>query len=67
MASATNWRFCRIIPYLKSCVLLRVAVALRFAADRTVADARITLGAVASHPVEASEAAAQLVGRSALN
>ena len=44
-------------------MLLRVAVALRFAADRTVADARITLGAVASHPVEASEAAAQLVGR----
>jgi xanthine dehydrogenase iron-sulfur cluster and FAD-binding subunit A len=44
--------------------LLGVAVALRFAADRTVADARITLGAVASHPVEASEAAAQLVGRS---
>src|SRR5256886_3559506 len=38
--------------------LLGVAVALRFAADRTVADARITLGAVASHPVEASEAAA---------
>ena len=44
--------------------LLGIAVALRFAADRTVADARITLGAVASHPVEASEAAAQLVGRS---
>ena len=44
--------------------LLGVAVALRFAADRTVADARITLGAVASHPVEASEAAAQLIGRS---
>lgn len=44
--------------------LLGVAVALRFAADGTVADARITLGAVASHPVEASEAAAQLVGQS---
>ncbi len=44
--------------------LLGVAVALRFAADKTVDDARITLGAVASHPVEASEAAAQLVGRS---
>jgi 4-hydroxybenzoyl-CoA reductase subunit beta len=44
--------------------ILGVAVALRFADDRTVADARITLGAVASHPVEASEAAAQLVGQS---
>jgi 4-hydroxybenzoyl-CoA reductase subunit beta len=44
--------------------LLGVAVALRFAADGTVADARITLGAVASHPVEASAAAAQLVGQS---
>ena len=43
--------------------ILGVAVALRFADDRTVADARITLGAVASHPVEASEAAAQLVGQ----
>src|SRR2546429_6846842 len=40
--------------------LLGIAVALRFAADRTVADARITLGAVASHPVEASEAGAQI-------
>jgi len=44
--------------------ILGVAVALRFADDRTVADARITLGAVASHPVEATEAAAQLVGQS---
>jgi 4-hydroxybenzoyl-CoA reductase subunit beta len=44
--------------------LLGVAVALCFAADGTVAEARITLGAVASHPVEASEAAAQLVGQS---
>jgi len=42
--------------------ILGVAVALRFAADNTVADARITLGAVASHPVEATEAAQQLVG-----
>jgi 4-hydroxybenzoyl-CoA reductase subunit beta len=41
--------------------LLGVAVALRFAEDRTVADARITLGAVASHPVEAIDAAAQLL------
>ncbi len=44
--------------------ILGVAVALRFADDLTVADARITLGAVASHPVEATEAAAQLVGKS---
>src|SRR5947207_14213045 len=44
--------------------ILGVAVALRFAADGTVADARITLGAVASHPVEATEAAAQLVHQS---
>lgn len=44
--------------------ILGVAVALRFADDRTVVDARITLGAVASHPVEATEAAAQLVSQS---
>jgi 4-hydroxybenzoyl-CoA reductase subunit beta len=43
--------------------ILGVAVALRFAADGTVAAARITLGAVASHPVEATEAAAQLIGQ----
>ena len=43
--------------------ILGVAVALRFAADRTVTEARITLGAVASHPVEATEAAQQLVGQ----
>ena len=42
--------------------LLGVAAALRFADDGTVADARLTLGAVASHPVEASEAAASLIG-----
>jgi len=42
--------------------ILGVAVALRFADDGTIADARITLGAVASHPVEATEAAALLVG-----
>ena len=41
--------------------LLGVAVALRFAEDNTVADARITLGAVASHPVEATESAARLL------
>ncbi len=44
--------------------ILGVAAAMRFADDGTVADARITLGAVASHPVEATEAAAQLVGHS---
>ena len=43
--------------------ILGVAVALRFADDKTVADVRITLGAVASHPVEATEAEAQLVGQ----
>ncbi|HVB23208.1 MAG TPA: FAD binding domain-containing protein [Ktedonobacteraceae bacterium] len=43
--------------------ILGVAVALRFADDGTVADARITLGAVASHPVEATEAADKLIGQ----
>lgn len=43
--------------------LLGVAAALRFAEDGTVADARIALGAVASYPVEASEAAHMLIGQ----
>jgi len=43
--------------------ILGVAVALCFNGDGTVADARLTLGAVASHPVEANEAAAQLLHR----
>ncbi|HEV2472325.1 MAG TPA: FAD binding domain-containing protein, partial [Chthonomonadales bacterium] len=43
--------------------ILGVAVALRTAADGTVTGARITLGAVASHPVEATEAAALLLGQ----
>jgi len=43
--------------------ILGVAVALRFSADGTVAGARITLGAVASHPVEATEAATLLTGQ----
>jgi len=43
--------------------ILGVAVALRFAGDRTVTEARLTLGAVASHPVEATEAAQKLVGQ----
>lgn len=43
--------------------ILGVAAALRFADDGSVADARITLGAVASHPVEATEAAALLIGQ----
>jgi 4-hydroxybenzoyl-CoA reductase subunit beta len=43
--------------------ILGVAVALRFAADRTIAGARITLGAVASHPVEATDAAKLLAGQ----
>ena len=43
--------------------MLGVAAALRLAGDGTVSQARITLGAVASHPVEASEAAARLLGQ----
>ncbi len=43
--------------------ILGVAVALRFAADGAVAGARITLGAVASHPVEAIDAAQLLIGQ----
>ena len=38
-------------------------MALRFTGDDTIADARITLGAVASHPVEATEAAKLLPGQ----
>jgi 4-hydroxybenzoyl-CoA reductase subunit beta len=63
---ANNWRS----AYLKlrrrgsfDFPMLGVAAALRFADDGRVADARITLGAVASHPVEATEAAALLVGQ----
>jgi 4-hydroxybenzoyl-CoA reductase subunit beta len=43
--------------------ILGVAVALRIAGDGAVTDARITLGAVASYPVEAVEAAALLIGQ----
>lgn len=43
--------------------ILGVAVALRLLEDGTVADARIVLGAVASYPVEASDAASMLVGQ----
>jgi 4-hydroxybenzoyl-CoA reductase subunit beta len=43
--------------------ILGVAVALRPAGDGSIADARITLGAVASHPVEAKDAAALLIGQ----
>jgi 4-hydroxybenzoyl-CoA reductase subunit beta len=43
--------------------ILGVAVALRPAGDASIADARITLGAVASHPVEAKDAAALLIGQ----
>ena len=43
--------------------ILGVAVALCTAGDGTVKDARITLGAVASYPVEATEAAALLIGQ----
>lgn len=43
--------------------ILGVAVALRLSDDGAVADARIVLGAVASYPVEATDAAAMLVGQ----
>ncbi len=43
--------------------ILGVAATLRFAEDGTVADAHLTLGAVASHPVEAIEAAKLLLGQ----
>jgi 4-hydroxybenzoyl-CoA reductase subunit beta len=43
--------------------ILGVAIALRTTDDGTVADARITLGAAASYPVAAHEAAAALIGR----
>ncbi len=43
--------------------MLGVAAALRFAGDgETVTDARLVLGAVASHPLEAVEAARVLIG-----
>ena len=42
--------------------VLSVAAALRFDSDRTVTAARVVLGAVASCPVVANEAAAALVG-----
>ena len=45
------------------CPILGVAAALRRDADGTVSDARIVLGAVASHPVEATEAARLLEGQ----
>lgn len=44
--------------------ILGVAAALRLNDNGTVAEARLTLGAVASHPVEATEAAAQLLHHS---
>ena len=43
--------------------ILGVAAAVRFTGDGTVADARIMLGAVASYPVEATEAANRLIGQ----
>jgi 4-hydroxybenzoyl-CoA reductase subunit beta len=43
--------------------ILGVAAALRQEDDGTVREARITLGAVASHPVEAAEAARMLAGQ----
>lgn len=43
--------------------ILGVAAALRWASDGTVQHARVVLGAIASHPVEASEAARILIGQ----
>jgi 4-hydroxybenzoyl-CoA reductase subunit beta len=43
--------------------ILGVAAALHFSSDGTVSEARLILGAVASHPVEATEAAQQLIGQ----
>ena len=43
--------------------MLGVAIALRQGGEGIIAGARITLGAVASHPVEANGAAARLVGQ----
>lgn len=43
--------------------ILGVAAALRITEDHTIADARLTLGAVASHPVEATDAASMLIGQ----
>jgi 4-hydroxybenzoyl-CoA reductase subunit beta len=43
--------------------ILGVAAALRLAPDGTIEDARIVLGAVASHPVEAPQAASLLRGQ----
>jgi 4-hydroxybenzoyl-CoA reductase subunit beta len=63
---AANWRS----VYLKlrrrgsfDFPMLGVAVALRQRTDGIVEEARITLGAVASHPVEASAAATRLTGQ----
>jgi 4-hydroxybenzoyl-CoA reductase subunit beta len=43
--------------------ILGVAIALQQDADGTIRDARIALGAVASHPIEATEAARLLEGQ----
>jgi 4-hydroxybenzoyl-CoA reductase subunit beta len=43
--------------------VLSVAAAVKFAGDGTVEAARLALGAVSSHPVEAVHAGAALVGR----
>jgi len=43
--------------------ILGVAVAMRLSEDGVVDDVRLTLGAVASHPVEATEAASLLRGQ----
>ncbi|QBD77849.1 4-hydroxybenzoyl-CoA reductase [Ktedonosporobacter rubrisoli] len=42
--------------------ILGVAAALRFNEDQTIAQARLVLGAVASHPVDAQDAAQLLIG-----
>ena len=57
----TYWKLCRRGSF--DFPVLSVAAALRFAADGTVEDARIVLGAVASHPVASPQAADLLRGQ----
>jgi len=57
----TYWKLCRRGSF--DFPVLSVAAALRLAADGTVEDARIVLGAVASHPVAAPQAADVLRGQ----
>ncbi len=61
---ADGWRSVYLKLRRRGCFdfpILGVAAALRLNGDGTVAEARLTLGAVASHPVEANDAASQLL------